>query len=410
MSKIFPVKLIFLSFWAVLFASRMFIMTGIVPSTTFWILFEIIYVIFCFYCYFFVAPVPMVSMEKKDRVTFFALVVILIHTVLFGLVLTNDLTNHLIFPFFMRQAILIAIVFASYFLVKKYGLIKEFLKVSYYVMSLVLLTQLVINIGELNLSNIASIFISAERTRASFGFVHYNTLGTICVVNIILGFIVKEYKRSRTENIIQWIFFAVALVMLLCSASRSSLISLFIYLAVMFLIGMERIVGDKTITKIVRMFLIIAIIVIVLILIGIIDFGDLLIEANRATLVNHAIPTWLESGRIWQGLGYLSNADYAFNLTPYRTYWLDNSFIFYLVTTGIIGFVMIMTVVLIFAIGLAKNAKNTFTKKVLALFISYMFFSFFEVTMFSSAPFNYILMVLFAMVLSGYKGEKNTTI
>ena len=60
----------------------------------------------------------------------------------------------------------------------------------------------------------------------------------------------------------------------------------------------------------------------------------------------------MKSGRILIGLGYASNADYGSNLTPYMTSWLDNSYMYYLITTGVIGFAIIMIALVVIWRGL----------------------------------------------------------
>ena len=63
-------------------------------------------------------------------------------------------------------------------------------------------------------------------------------------------------------------------------------------------------------------------------------FGDsrvsldgLLLDSNRMTLFSVALPTFFKSNRTWIGLGLASGEIYGQNLTPYKTYWLDNGYI-----------------------------------------------------------------------------------
>lgn len=129
------------------------------------------------------------------------------------------------------------------------------------------------------------------------------------------------------------------------------------------------------------------------------SFSSLLSISQRSLLFYVALPTWRESGRIMTGLGYVSSSSYGNNLTPYTTYFLDNSYIYYLVTTGIIGFLLIGIAVYVLGRNIYKNRFKEIGMYGFSLFCVYLYISLFEAVVFNSGiPTNYIYMVLLLSV------------
>ena len=132
---------------------------------------------------------------------------------------------------------------------------------------------------------------------------------------------------------------------------------------------------------------------------------DLLAESNRSTLVVDAIPCWIRSGRILEGLGYISTVAYGGNLTPYVTYWLDNSYIYYLVATGVAGFSIFVTTIALIWRGVVRESRYDAWRgdKIIAFLYSYMFIGLFEAAMLAPGVIsNYFLLpVVFAFMSSG---------
>ena len=148
----------------------------------------------------------------------------------------------------------------------------------------------------------------------------------------------------------------------------------------------------------------------------VVNYGiyNLLDEAQRLHLFTISLPIYLKSGRILFGLGYASNYAFGMGLTNYDVYWLDNGYIYYLISTGILGFGIVMSVVVILYCNFSKFHNSILKTHIFSLFVVYLFLSLFEHSLFSSGSIiNYPLLVVFFYYLDnknyerGVKNEKN---
>ena len=91
-----------------------------------------------------------------------------------------------------------------------------------------------------------------------------------------------------------------------------------------------------------------------------------------------------------------------FAQTPYKTYWLDNSYIYVLITSGYLGCVFYVIMTIILFVGLNRVANHALRKIFLSLAIMYMYSAMFETTLFWAGVMqNYIYMIIFLVALSG---------
>ena len=345
------------------------------------------------------------SFKSKDYIKVIS--ILLIHTFLWGNVFVNqamvDLTNSQ----FKSQIMFLVIIILTSYVVIKLDSIDVFIKASFYAISFVLIIQLILNFSELNLSNIKNIMNKDERYRANFGFGHYNTLGGACLCNIILWSLLNKFNHNK---IVPFTFFIVSIIMLLCSASRSSITALIFYFVIL---GFEKISNNKMSSKKKTLVCIIKIFIFFILLIFSlnIDFEELLLESQRSLLFEKSIPEFLGSGRILEGLGYVSNTAYGTNLTPYTTYWLDNGYIYLLVSTGVLGFLLIFYVIILL-IRTFYFTKNLFLKNnIYPILLVYLYTSIFEANLFNSGSINnYVYLVIFLYYIYKINYNKNIII
>ena len=78
------------------------------------------------------------------------------------------------------------------------------------------------------------------------------------------------------------------------------------------------------------------------------------------TLFSVALPTFFKSNRTWIGLGLASGEIYGQNLTPYKTYWLDNGYIYTLITSGYIGITIYVALIILFLISYWNLKKQNY--------------------------------------------------
>lgn len=392
---------VFLGAYAILLLSRILVLTGNYNWPINPVVIELIYIVIC----------GALFLNNRMRVISASSVAVIcilsLHTILWGKVFVNDQITALIDSLYQSQIMFMLILVVTLFLIRKYDLLYDFIKISFLVLLSVLFVQFIINISDLDLSNIVNIMSKDKRTRGDFGFGHYNTLGAACVCELILSSILNKHS-SRFIRIVIYGGRILAIVMLLCSASRSSLTSLAVFLIVYLSIGINELNLSKkqmVIIKFVRAILVFGLISLVFLEI---DFNEILIESQRSLVFNHALPLFLNSGRVLLGLGFASNTAYGTGETPYTTYWIDNGYIYYLITTGILGFMLIISAIVIIFVRLYKMRREIFGKYVFSLFVMYLYGSLFEVTIFmSGAIVNYIYLPIFIITMSNVqrKGE-----
>ena len=115
---------------------------------------------------------------------------------------------------------------------------------------------------------------------------------------------------------------------------------------------------------------------------------------------------FLNSGRILQGLGYVSNTAYGTNLTPYTTYWLDNGYAYILISTGVLGFLIILGAIILLIKKIGFTSNDYIKSKVFPILIIYLYTCLFETNLFNSGYIaNYIYLVIFLYYIY-YENDK----
>lgn len=388
--------------YAILFASRITVLISSDVPSALWILLEVIYLaIIGFFLFFY--PNTNLKIRKEWNSQVAVQIIFLLLTILFGVIFSNSKFKDLIFDHFQSQIIYVLIIIFTAAVVCKYRLLYPVLKISFYILSFYLSFQLITNISELDLSNVRNIFIADSRTRANFGFGHYNNLGNACTCNIMMWLLLKNKKRTVMSKWIQRAFVVISVIMLLSSASRNALTSLVVYVFVLAFLDIDRILKSKNLALLFRALIVMCIVGMAMIVLTDFDFEEFLIASNRITIAKVAIPVLMNSGRILLGLGYASNTAYGTHLTPYTTYWLDNGYVYYLVTTGVVGLLMIVSMIAIIGNGLLKHTDIKVGKQVFALFCMYLYSALFECSLFQSGSVtNYVFLVLFFACIGNY--------
>lgn len=194
--------------------------------------------------------------------------------------------------------------------------------------------------------------------------------------------------------------------MLLCSASRNALTGFCVFIIAYIIQRLNRSDVNPKIRFISKLILLMMIILLIPFAMEL-DYNQLLKISQRSLIFYVAFPLYINSGRIFTGLGYASNIAYGSNMTPYTTYWLDNSYMYYLITTGVIGFAIILIAVLILGKRIVKNRFLDKGDIICSLYFVYLYTALFEVIIFESGTLlNCIylpIFISFAMERNKYK-------
>lgn len=327
---------------------------------------------------------------------------LLIHTLLWGVVFVDGRMTSVITTQFRSQSMFVVVLCVTIWAVLQLQMQQNFLKCGYYALALVLFLQLIQNLSDVNLGNLANIFTARERTRANFGFGHYNALGTACVCVILMREYLKKQYRTPLKKALDFLILIMAVVMLLCSASRSAITGLLLYYIVYYGSRMDHWHMSSAAIRTAKVFSIFAVVLLAVWALFGFDVSAFLVAAQRSMLFTHTLPMFFKSDKVLLGLGYASNTAYAYGQTPYKTYWLDNAYIYYLVATGIVGVALLMIAFFIIARGLYKRRKTVEGASFFATFVVYAYISLFETALFNSGGLvNYIYIPWFLLAITG---------
>lgn len=346
-----------------------------------------------------------ISLFRRNQAV--VLGILLLHTILWGAVFVDARMSQVVTVHYKSQIMFVVILLVTIWAVQQLQAERLFYNCGYYALSLMLVIQLITNFSEVDLSNLQNVFTAAERTRANFGFGHYNALGAACVCVILLRELVKRQGRTIFQKAIDCLVLLVALIMLLCSASRSAITGLLLFLILCYGARIDYLRIQPAAIKIIKVIGILSLgILLVWALFGL-DTQAFLVVAQRALLFTHTLPMFFRTGKVLLGLGYANNAAYATQQTPYLTYWMDNAYVYYLVATGIVGLSLLIIACLIIGKSLHKKRKTQMGRIVFAAFLVYLYISLFEATLFNSGGLvNYIYLPWFLLGMSEKNGRE----
>lgn len=383
-------QMIIMCSFAIMFISRILVISGNYKIPINPVLIAIVYILIV--VYFGTYGFEKIIISQKINEAAVTAGALILYVLLFCIVFVNPLMSKYASQMLQRQGMFVVLVILSAWIINKYNLFDVFLKATFVSISVVLLVQFIMNLSDLQFLNIVNIMSSTERTRGNFGFEHYNTLGGTCVCNILIGMLIRKRKRvSRYFDCLIWGFTLLSILMLLVSASRSSITSLGIYICLYVYLNL-----GKGTTRFLKIPLGCVMVTLSLFNLGM-SFDNFLVKSNRFTLFDVALPAFFKSGRMMIGLGYAPTEVYGLNETPYLTYWLDNGYIYTLVTTGYIG-----SIIYIIALGaiiksIHRLSKCDISKNMICIFTVYLYVALFETTLFTGTIPNYVYVILFLL-------------
>ena len=342
----------------------------------------------------------------SKRITEFKIAILLLagYLILFGFVFVNPLMAKYTSSIVLRQGLFLAVVISTALFACRNKLLSELIVTSFWTVAIVLCYQFVTNIEDVAKINVMTVFSVSGRSRANFGLGHYNFLGMLCTCEIVLGaWLLKLRKKQKT---VFWVM-VLSVVMLLGTASRNAIFSLLAFALIGFYFNLDRYPMKKTYKFLVKLF--IGILVLFAAVMGNDSFSieAILKDSNRMTLFDVALPTFFGSSRTWTGLGLASGEIYGRNLTPYKTYWLDNGYIYTLIASGYIGAIIYLALIILFLrkFWLIKKKTRTIGTLASATFYMYLFTALFETSLFNGGVLlNYLWIPIFLVML-----DYNTT-
>lgn len=304
-----------------------------------------------------------------------------------------------------------------------YQCIREYSLTSCAAVAAALIIQIITHTYDLSLNPVFAVrsFIAHDIMRSSFGFLHANVVGNLCfVITSILFVLYIEYSdnpllHSRSKIIIMLLTCMIFMI-LFSASSRTAFLSI-----VIFVLGstcvkmMEKVHFTANSIKLLKWAIIIGIFLFVgfFIVSGLWDY--VWVNSNRSLNVTENVHWVPVLGSIWTGMGFVDNG--AFISDPYNanlsafgveTSSLDMNFLYIYCTTGIFGCCMMAAIIIILGVSLYKNRGQKFGGYYLVLYVTLLFYAFWETILFT---YRFWAMIIpHVILLYGANTEKKTTL
>ena len=247
-------------------------------------------------------------------------------------------------------------------IISNYELQDKFLKVSIVILGTFLICQYFRNYNGLDVfGELNHLFahVRTERYRQSYGLYHPNATGNLCLCYLILLCFEHENGRNKKSNIFFLLYKIVSAVivavMLLSTASRSSITGLILFLLVCLYSSISNKGG-----LIWKFLLAVIVIVSVMMIVWSLDFNSLVELSNRMINYTVNIPLLINKGRMAVGFGILPSGYFGVGdgLSALGSSYVDSYYLYILMTTGLIGCVILFVPLCIFFFSIIRQKQK----------------------------------------------------
>lgn len=347
----------------------------------------------------------------KSKQVFLIIGTLLAHTVIFGfLIKSNTAPKYAIIDNCKEVIVLLVFVFTTAQYVYRRQLEKEFLLVSQFCISLFLdFCYLRHFNGIAPLKFIGGVFGTSDRIRFSFGLGASNRTAYLALASVIMIIMVlkgkswiKVGKRLDFYKLFLIISFFIGILVILSTQTRGAILSV-----IVFLVGYSLIDSPK-IHRFIRNHGTYSIQLGVSVLLMSVFAGYAYyvfqLSGSRATYLGRNWDIFKEAGNHWTGLGYVPFSAFLSDTMGLGTTALDSYFIYIICTTGIIGGIIVFSVLIYQLLYFIKvyfsGNTNSIVNASIVIYLVLLFIGFSETIVIAPwVPHNYVFWILFLLVL-----------
>ena len=313
-----------------------------------------------------------------------AIGLLVLHTILYGVIFTNSyirIDTNLHFQQLMAVYIL---TFFSCIYVYKKDCYLLFLEMSYLAMALFIFWCAVTHMGNfVNPIYFVNIFSRTDRFRAAFGMGDVNYCGNYCIYLLIVSFFLwHEWKKQgkmpdiRLKIVIAGID-AITLCMLFSTASRSAILSLFLFFGCYGILRMRYAIIENW--KLILLVGGVLAVCLVIVLVSTDVMSSIWQESNREGNFSINYPIFLEYGDYLNGMGYMDNSGFLNKVYGYETTAMDVYFLYIPFATGIVGAAIILVQMIYLLYQLLRYASTEGRDLALSLFVMMLYYAIWQV-------------------------------
>lgn len=394
---------IFLAFYGIAIATLLLSTTDNVPMQSLFGSVKWLYLVFS------IANV-LIHVRRFNKKILVCAGILLSYILLFGVFFVNDVVALETRQYLVQMLIYSGLLLLTYLQVRRFNCFIEFIKATYVSLSVSLLFAYFTHFSEttFNPMYFIKVIIFDLRRRSTFGFIQQNFVGAICFLTFLVSLIYLYYvfktRGIKTLNpFIAYMIVADAVIWMMfqSTSSRASLTSFFLLLICFFLF--EFVIKKK------KLFIVCCIIGVIGILTLLIVFGDGIWSAsNRSANITENIK-WVEViGNKWTGMGFVENSAFQYHWVDgvgssafgVRTSSLDMYYVYLYCTTGIIGCLMIGSILIYMAILIYKRRKEPFAPMMISIYICMLYYALWESVIFAFRfwPFFIVFVILWCFI------------
>ena len=345
--------------------------------------------------------------KRGTKAALLVMLLLIAHDLLFGFVFINSIVAFQINDNATQMLWFLLFVLVTYLYVSQNNFFKGFVTLSFWTCGAQLIVAMLRHRD--NIVNpvwaLVHSFTSTFRYKNEFGFTHAGYTANACYLTLALSLFFFEIYRNTDEFKKLWfwasflVIDAVAGMELLASTERSGIISTFIVFAVYVVFVLLRIrIERKTFWACVGLAILA---VIALVATGV--FADIWSKSNRELNITINYPLFKAYGSTWTGLGFIESAGFVKDrhLFPMETSSLDMYYVYIYFSTGLLGALMVGTVLITILIKLLINKKTNMNILALGFYASLLFFAFWQCNMFTHRYVSsYVISTVLLCVMS----------
>lgn len=331
---------------------------------------------------------------RKKEVFCFA--VLAVYILLFGLVFENKIVEAEIHRHFTMMVICFLMLFFIYVEVVRFQCFKEFLIVTYASFSIFLLWCCFTHLNQIVLNPfyyLSILFRNTNRVRSDFGIIGTsNYCGHFCYAAIIVGIIcIWHIWNNKNKNYIKKILvicicLAIEFMMLGSSSSRAAYTSVILFMSLFFLCFLGKYVRQGK-----KILVLVAVCMMILLMVFGGQVGDYIwTNSNRSLNITNNRQYFKLFGNIWTGMGFVGNSAFQSSYATgfksafgVQTTSIDMYYVYLYYTTGIIGCIMVGSILLVILNKLVRAARSKEGKLILFLYISMLYYAYWESILFN---------------------------
>lgn len=336
--------------------------------------------------------------------------ILIVYSAIFTFLIPNNSIIEYIHAFFLAFMAYVLIVFSVSMCFGKRNAWKLLRKAYAVISGFLIITYIIFFDNFSTFRNLSSLLLT-NRTRTSFGFTHANTTADICLAVLSLSLMLRvAYKNKMIQMSSRWrkymmIADIIIWVMLISTTSRGGIIAgIVMYLCYLYM-TIDKYIANRSVFKVIKplIIMIIGILLLIVIYFSLIKTGDLDISYRLKNFTVN-LPTLIQNNRLLFGWGFVDKGVFANGRIISGTGYVDNYYLYVLVTTGIVGCLFILGYVYMLIKSIKKVRNNPIKQVIFSILWMQFIFCLTEADFINPASvFSMVAMIIYlTFILEGF--------